>query len=754
EDLMTFGKLASYLDGKTKAVAPAAPAKDEARTMTPPSEKTLPLSEAQREMWFASQMSEGASLAYNESMTLKLSGKLDLEALRRALRALVARHEALRTRIGATGETQRILASDEVTLQIESSQSGESAEAWLERHLRQPFTLAEGALFRPVLLQVSGEESLFALIVHHSICDGWSLGLMARELGELYAAETTGKPAQLAAAPSLSAYLEKQAASRDAKEQTAAREYWKKEFTDGAPLLDLPTDRPRKNERDYAGALAIRTLPAQTVADLKALCAKYEYTTFTALLAAYSLLVHRLSGQDDIVIGVPSAAQVLGGESALVGHFANLLAIRSNVAENPAFQDYLAQIGRKLTDAVEHCSLPFGELLRHLNLPRDPSRAPLAPVVFNTTGRHPKLPFGNLQAEAQPAPKTHVNFDLNLNFGVSGDIVMLGCYYSTELFDRATVERWLDHLQTLLRGIAAAPATRVGELPLLTEGERQQILVEWNNTRMEYARDANIPELFEAQVKRTPEAIAVVGERERVSYAELDRRAERIAARLLAAGVKPDDKVGLFLGRSPQLLAGILGVLKAGAGYVPLDPNYPTDRLAYIVEDTKMQVLVTERAFAAGRPAGEMNVIVIDDGSPEPAAKAIAPRARPTAESLAYIIYTSGSTGKPKGVQITHRCVTALAAWAQQLYTKAELGGVFFATSASFDISIFEIFCPLCLGGKLIVAENILQLGTHPARNEVSFLSGVPSAMAEVVRTKIIPESVTTVALAGRWSMG
>ncbi len=759
EELSTLAKLTAHLDARVGAALVAALPSDERAHRQAVAlhlqEQRLPLTDAQREMWFASQLGSAVSSAYNESSTLRLSGPLDVASLREACAQLVVRHEALRTTFSPAGEWQAIAPRADFTWKIVTAADDAAAEAVVAQAVAETFGLAGGPLLRVVLVRLDAGRHLLAVVVHHIICDGWSLGVLLRELGELYAAGIGRRPATLAAAPRFTDYVQAQAGRPETSAFAAAAAYWKAQFADTAPVIELPTDRPRPAERTYAGGFLVTTLSSGATRAVRQLCRERDCTAFTALLAAFNVLLHRLSGQDDLVVGVPSAAQVMDGVENLVGHFANLLPIRSRIDETRRFGDYLGEVKAHLTDALEHWRYPFGRLLQELNLPRDASRVPLAPVVFNTTRRRGALDFGGLGAEVAGNPKRFVNFDLNFNFMLADDTLSLGCYYSTELYDEATIARWFGHFETLMLAIAAEPDARLCELPLLNAAQRHEILVEWNATALEYPRDATIPELFAAQVRRTPDAIAVVGADERVTYAELDRRAEAIAARLRAAGVGRDAMVGLFLERSPRLLAGILGILKAGGGYVPLDPAYPKSRVAYIVGDTKMSVLVTERSLLAERPAGDMTVLVIDDGDPEahfrPASlpRTTGSSGQPEAASLAYVIYTSGSTGQPKGVEITHRCVVALVAWARQLYRPGELAGVFFATSASFDISVFEIFCPLCLGGKLIVAENLLELGDHPARNEVTFLSGVPSAVAEVVRTQLIPASVRTVALAG-----
>ncbi len=765
--------------------------------------QTLPLSDAQRELWFASQLGNEVSSAYNESSNIKLDGRLDVGALKRAFRQLVARHEALRTTILPSGDRQRISSDVDVDLpmrdftSLEASAREDRVRDFISTELERPFDLSKGPLFRAHLLRLEPARHMIVIVVHHIICDGWSLGILQRDLGELYGIEVTASggtrspsgsqggshtdglpggqalpatPKRGANAPacvagtsnpqstlqnpkSFSAYACQQAAARGSASFKAAEEFWTRQFADHVPVLDLPSDRPRPAERTYAGAFMLRTLPADLTGALKQLGAQHECTMFTLLLSGFAVLLHRLSGQDDLVVGIPAAAQVMDGVDDLVGHFANLLPVRQRIGERQAFTALLADVRRQLFESLEHWRYPFGALLQKLNIARDATRMPLANVVFNSTRLRGTLKFGDLVGEVQGNAKRFSHFDLNFNFAVTGDTISIGAYYSTELFDEATVARWFGHFETLLRGIVAAPDRDVHELPLLNAAEREQLLVRWNETGMPYERDATIAELFDAQVARTPEAIAIVTETERVTYRALDDRANRLAERLRAAGVGADTLVGVFLERTPELLVAIFGILKAGGAYVPLDPKYPSDRLEFIVGDTRMPIMVTQRSLVAQLPAGGFDFMLIDDDSP--AASRVGrslttPNRTPAnAESLAYIIYTSGSTGKPKGVAIVQRCVVALVAWARSLYRPEELDGVLFSTSASFDISIFEIFCPLCLGGKIVLAENVLQLATLSVANEVRFLSGVPSAIAEVVRLKIVPPSVTTVALAG-----
>jgi len=764
DQLQSLAKLAAHVDGARAAKSSApkvSPAGQASVTAASSQARLIPLSDAQRELWFASQLGHEVSSAYNESSNVILEGVLDLAALNRAFQKLVQRHEALRATILPSGEQQQIAANVPVELPLQDFASGAASDresrvrAFISAELERPFDLVKGPLFRAHVLRLAPERHLILIVVHHIICDGWSLGVVQRDLGQLYGAEVGRVVGNTPSSETLSFadYAVKQAATRDSAPFKAAEAFWLKQYADEVPVLDLPMDRPRPAERTFAGAFALRTIPAEVAAPLKQLAARHDCTLFTLLLASFNVLLYRLSGQDDLVVGIPAAAQVMDGVDNLVGHFANLLPVRNRIAADASFTAVLADVRRQLFDSLEHWRYPFGQLLQKLNLARDSSRMPIANVVFNSTHLRGTLPFGDLTGQVEGNAKRFSHFDLNFNFAATGDTITIGAYYSTELFDEATIGRWFQHFETLLRGIVAEPESRVSQLPLLTAIERQQLLVEWNDTAMPYARDAIIAQLFAEQVARTPDAIAIVADTERISYRELDRRSERLAQRLRTAGVGADSLVGIFLRRTPELLVAIFGILKAGAAYVPLDPNYPSDRLEYIVNDTAMPIVVTETKLVGQLPAGGFDFMVVDDESPAASrvGRTLKTPNRQTvnAESLAYVIYTSGSTGRPKGVAITQRCVVLLVAWAKGLYTPEELDGVLFATSASFDISIFEIFCPLCLGGKIVLAENVLQLKTLPAASEVRFLSGVPSAIAEVIRLGIVPPSVTTVALAG-----
>ncbi|MDO8544835.1 MAG: amino acid adenylation domain-containing protein [Opitutaceae bacterium] len=803
EDLITFGKLAAHIEQRTVLAPGAASQATNVATATNPTIVTvagadvaapitngrepgagltvdttrpsaaalptdhmrastvtlaaqcIPLTDAQREIWYACQLGAAASAAYNESITLQLDGPLSVAALRRAVESLVARHDALRTTFSPLGDGQRIAAGAPIELTCHDFSSAAPADRrklaaqCADEQVNATFDLVNGPLFRARLIQLAPDSHLLVLAVHHLVCDGWSLAVLQHELGEFYSAEVQGRPAVLPEAQSFSQYAGRQQRAHRTPAYLAAEEFWKRQFPEHVPILELPTDRPRPVQRTFAGGFFLRTLAPDVTAGVKRLCGDRGCTMFTALLAGFNVLLHRLATQDDVIVGVPAAGQVMGGLGNAVGHFANLLPIRSRLKDDARFSDYLTEMRQHVGDALEHWCYPFGTLLQQIDFVRQPSRVPVAPVVFNTVRHRGVLDFAGLAVTPTNNPKRFVNFDLNFNFALADESVMLGCYYSSELYDDATMARWFGHFETLLRGIVANSESPVASLPLLTGAERHQLLVEWNNTTLEYDRSACIHQRFEEQVRRHPNAVAVVGHDQRWTYRELNARADTIARHLRGRGIGPDHLVGIFLQRSPPLVAAMLGILKAGGAYVPLDISHPKDRLSFVARDTGMRVVLTERSLTAFLPDGEWDAVAIDDEAQLASPSSAAATGSPTADNLAYVIYTSGSTGRPKGVCVPHRGVAALVAWSAQHYRADELAGVLFATSASFDVAVFESLVPLCLGGKIIVASSILELGSLRARNEVTLISGVPSAVAELVRGNLVPTSVHTINVAG-----
>ncbi len=759
DEFTTLQKLADHLDGRAVGGV-GVTASERVATREVATVKQIPLTEEQHEVWFASQMGAGASAAYNETSMLRLFGPLNVEALRLALQHLVDRHEALRATFSQAGDFQKIPATLKIDLPVVdcSALSGQEQElqvnAIIKREVGFEFDLVAGPLLRAQLIRIARGEHLFVLVVHHLVSDGWSQSILVSDLGVLYSANCRGEKAALPPAAVFSDYARNHAGRRGTPEFAGAETYWMKQFADSVPVLDLPADRPRPSLRTFAGASRFGNLSPEMVAAVKRICEERGCTMFTVLLSAFGLLMHRLTGQDDIVVGVPAAAQVLEGVGNLVGHCANVLPVRSRITDHLSFNDYLSASRGKLLEALEHWWHPLGNLVRKLNLPRDANRVPLVNVVFNSTGVREPLLFKDLTVDSIGAPKHFVNFDLAFNFeSAPDDTLSFVCNYSTELFDEATIDRLIASYEVLLRGIALQPTQPITRLPMLNDAERQKILVEWNSAQVAYPRDKCIHDLFSAQAERTPDAVAVVWGHERLTYRELDRWSERIARSLRSLDVRAGSWVGLYLERTPALIAAMLGVFKAGAAYVPLDPVYPRERLTLIIEDSRMHVLLTSEKLRSQLDAGAATVLLVDhagasDGRESEAVEPALIGSNPSG-NLAYVLYTSGSTGRPKGVEIEHRSVVALIAWAAATYRPSEYAGVLAATSVCFDLSVFEIFFPLCCGGKIILTESILLLPDLPAASEVTLVNTVPSAIADLLHADRIPSTVGTINLAG-----
>lgn len=732
-------------------------------------QETVPMSFAQQRLWFLDQL-EPNSCLYNLPLALRLSGPLNAPALRRALQAMVNRHEILRTTFGVEKEMPIQRIADHAPLEMPildaanaGTRSSENSivEPLIQQSVRQPFDLARGPLIRAQVLRLRDDEHLLVVVLHHIVCDAWSVLLLLRELAALYEAFAKGKASPLTDLPIQYAdfavwqrqrlqgpFLEKQLA------------YWMHELEGIPNLLELPTDRPRPSVQTYQGAHESFQISREFAAELKALGQREGATLFMTVLAVVKTLLQRYTEQTDLVVGTPIANRTRREIEPLIGFFANTLVLRTQVRGDLTFRQLLARVRRCALDAYDHQELPFEKLVETLQPERTLSHNPLFQVLLAFQNGLPN------RLDAAGVTMTPVNvhtgtakFDLTFSFsetdqGLAGDVE-----YNTDIFERLSVRRLIGHLQTLAESIVSNPSARIADLPVLSQAERRQILVEWNRTDQDFARDRCLHEFFEAQAVKTPEAVAVVGLEERLSYEELNRRAEALARHLRALGVGPDAFVGLCVEPSPAMIVGMLGILKAGGAYVPLDPNYPQTRLAFALADSRARVIVTERNLVDRLPPHQASVLCLDPRGGEgresflPAAQRegelAGPRHRLSSESAAYVIYTSGSTGQPKGVCIEHRNAAALLAWAWKTYTPDELQGVLASTSICFDISVFEIFAPLSCGGKVILAENLLHLPALPARQEVTLINTVPSAMAELIRLNGVPASVQTVNLAG-----
>ncbi|HYP26892.1 MAG TPA: amino acid adenylation domain-containing protein [Blastocatellia bacterium] len=728
-----------------------------------------PLSYGQQALWFLYKLAPD-SAAYNISAAARITSDLDGQALRLAFQSLVDRHPSLRgTFYAPSGEpVQKI--NDRVADFFHEEDASALSEASIDKRLieeaHRPFDLQQGPLLRITLFTRAAREHILLLVAHHIAVDFWSLGVLLRELAMLYEAEKGGASAALAPLTlQYTDYVRWQAEMLRGPEGERLWAYWRGQLAGELPTLNLPTDRPRPSVQTYRGASQSFKLGRGLTDELKALARAHNATLYTVLLAAFQVLLHRYSGEEDILVGSPTAGRARAEFRDIVGYFVNPVVLRADLSGDPAFDRFLDSVRQTVLCALSHQDYPFNLLVERLQPDRDPGRPPLFQVMF-VFHKAPsldeeglasfalgeggaKIRLGDLSLESAPLRQQIAQFDLTLAMaeaegGLSGSL-----QYNTDLFDGPTISRIVENFKCLLTAVVTEPRRQVSQLPLLSESERR-LLVEWNQTRADFPDDRCIHQLFEAQAERSPDAVAVVFEGEQISYGELNRRANQLARYLRGQGVGPEARVGVCLERGPEMVVGILGILKAGGAYVPLDPGYPQERLQLMVEDAQAEVLLTERRFAERLSNSRAALLCLDERGAEIAgtsSAAVGSGVPP--RNLAYVIYTSGSTGRPKGVAIEHRSASVLMHWAREAFSDDELQCVMASTSICFDLSVFELFVPLSWGGRVLVAGNALSLPQWMGSDQVKLVNTVPSAMAELLRMKGVPSSVRVVNLAG-----
>ncbi|CCE09372.1 Amino acid adenylation domain protein [Bradyrhizobium sp. STM 3843] len=690
------------------ALAPAAVAAQLDR----PEAAEAPLTESQLEVWLSDQLSSDASCSYNESVSLHLRGNLDVTALRRALDLVVARHQALRSTFGGEGDRQSFAAR--LTLEVPTIDLRSLAPQEQESQLHQiiatdaqtPFNLSAGPLVRARLVTLAADHQILIFTAHHIVCDGWSTNVLVDELSQAYNATKQGLSWNPPASMPFADYAKSQAEFVDSAEGRKVESYWLEQFREVPAPLNLPLDRPRPAIKEFKGATFRTRIEADAYNRIKKFGASQKCTLFVTLLAGFEILLGRLSGQDDIVVGVPTAGQSLLDNVTLVGHCVNFIPLRGRLTGNPTAAEFLAQMKQTVLAGYEHQNYTYGRLVRKLALQRDPSRLPLTEVQFNLERIGGKLGFDGVDAEVDPNPKSFVNFDIFLNIMEASDGLTLDCDYNTGLFDEDTIGRWLEHYKILLEGMAAQVHAPVSKLPLLSAAELDG-LARWNDTFTNRPNQSTVHGLIEAQVGRSADAIAVMFGPERLTYAELDGRANQLAQHLRKLGVKPGVLVGLFIERGLDMLVSLLGIMKAGGAYVPIDPTFPPERVRFVLEDAGAQVVVTQAELTKQWSFGDAKVVQIDTEWPVIARESSARLdggAGPA--DLAYVIYTSGSTGKPKGVEVPHRAVANLLQ-AMQVQPGLNSSDVLAAvTTLSFDISGLELFLPLTVGARLAIVSR------------------------------------------------
>ncbi len=724
-----------------------------------------PASFTQQRFWFLHQF-EPDNPVYTIARQIALNGHLEERVLEQSLSEIVQRHEALRTTFALVDEqlVQVIapaypiqpLRVDLTDLSVTEQNSQIEKLAAVTAH--QPFDLAEGPLLRVRLLRLAHDRHILLLAVHHSVCDGWSLTLLLRELATLYTAFTAKQPSPLPSLPLQYADFtlwQRERLQGDVLQLQLT--YWKRQLADAPTLLNLPTDHLRPAVQSYRGAHYHFEIPVDLRNKLATLSQAHNATLFMTLLGAFAVMLSRYSGQQDIVIGTPIANRQQSELTGLIGSFANTLALRLPLAHTSGFSQFLQQVREICLEAYAHQDLPFEKLVEELAPERNVSHSPLFQVMFalQRASTDPVLLPNLIMDSPRQISTGTARMDLMLTLTETERTLEASFEYSTDLFEQATIQQLANHYQHLLRSIAATPTQSLATLDLLSEQERTSILTTLNTTRLPYERSTLLHELFEAQVTRTPDAPALVVGEHVLTYHELDQRANQYAAYLRYLGVGPEILVGLCLERSPEMVIGMLAIFKAGGAYVPLDPDYPQARLQWMIEDSHLTIVLTQQSQQARlmEAQSQIKAIALDRPLPtfqEYTCELSSHETTLRSDRLAYVIYTSGSTGRPKGVAIAHRNAVAMLAWAGSVFTYEHYRGVLASTSICFDLSIFELWLPLSHGGAVILATNALQLPELPAAGQITLINTVPSLLTELLRTgNTLPASIKTVNLAG-----
>jgi amino acid adenylation domain-containing protein/non-ribosomal peptide synthase protein (TIGR01720 family) len=707
----------------------------------------LPLSFAQQRMWFLYQMDQQNS-AYNEALTIRLTGSLNIDILEQTINAIIQRHESLRTTFPMVEgkPIQKISPSLKIKLLVVNLKdiSQEQIDKQIIEELQKPFDLTQAPLLRCTLFDLGYENYILVNVFHHIIIDGWSKGILFKELSKFYQALLSNSTVDL---PELAiqyadfAVWQRQWLQGEILENQL--NYWKKQLTGAPPLLELPTDKPRPATANFRGHSISFQIDSELTEKLKLLSQKSGVTLFMTLLAALNTLLFRYSGQDDILIGTPTANRNRQEIEPLIGFFVNTLVLRNSLEGNPTFSGLLQQARNVVLEAYANQDVPFEQVVDGLEIERSLSYNPLFQVMFalqNAPLNALKLP--NLKAQYLAVENQRIKFDLSLfleEIETEKGSYLEGFWeYDGDLFTPERITRMVGHFQTLLKGIVANPQQTIGELPLLTESEKQQLLVEWNQTQTSYPDHYCIHQLFEEQVVKTPDAIAVIDGEKSLTYEQLNQKANQLAYYLQNLGVKTEDLVGICIERSVLMIIGLLGILKAGAAYIPLDPNYPSERLAYMLEDSAVSVLLTQENLVDTLPNYLGTIFCLDqDGKildHHPQDNLLHPM---TSENLAYVIYTSGSTGKPKGVLIQHQSLLNLVSWHQNAFDITTIDRVTQLAGIAFDASVWEIWPYLTAGAclaivppDLLTSPKQLQEWLIAKKITVSFL---PTPLAETL---------------------
>ena len=685
--------------------------------------RSAPLSFAQQRLWFLNQL-EPESSAYNTAIALRLDGALNLGALSLALDAIVERHEVLRTTYAVQegsdpiqwiGRPQVVEVPTVDLSDCPQSEVDGRVQRMVAELTERPFELSRDLMLRARLLRLTLEQHVLVVVIHHIASDGWSCGILWRELAAYYSAFSQGNSVSLPELPIQYAdYAVWQREWLSGEVLASHLDYWKRQLQD-LPTLQLPTDRPRPAGQSYRGSQQAFKLSGELTQELKKLSRQEGATLFMTLLAAFQTLLSRYSGQEDICIGSPIANRKYVEIEGLIGFFVNTLVLRSDLSGKPTFRELLSKVKWAALQSYAHQDLPFEKLVEELQPERNLGMSPLFQVML-ALQNYPRNDFAAPGLAVSPMELRHntAKFDLSLVLTETADGFEGRLEYSTDLFDPTTVTRMIFHFQTLLEGIVANPDQLISELPILTEPERHLLLLEWNDTKRDYPTDKCIHQLLEEQVERKPEAVAVVFEGQKLTYREMNNRANQLAHYLQKLGVGPEMLVGICMERSIEMVVGLLGILKAGGSYIPLDPTYPKQRLGFMLDDSQVSVLLTQQQLLDRLPEHGVQIVCMEKDREQIAQESKSnPVIQLTCQTLAFVLYTSGTTGTPKGVMINHRSLVNYLYWFNESPIAQSVQSLPVISRPTVDAILKQLFAPLLRGAQVWILPD--EVVTQPA---------------------------------------
>lgn len=706
---------------------------------------TAPTTEAQKEIWASVQMGSEANCGFNESMSLVIKGHLDPEIFIDSVQDLISRHEILRATFSTDGTIISFLGELIINIPVldfsnlESHEREKRLNDILILEVETPFDLEHGPLIRVTFIKM--DEKLYRIVItaHHIICDGWSIAIILQELGSIYQARQHGVIPDIPEPCPFSEYAIEDKVHFESESGRETEQYWLSLYSGEVPFLNLPTTRPRPRQRTFDARRLDHQLPVNLVSQLKKTGAKAGCTFITILIAGFKSYLYRITGQNDLTLGTPAAGQSATGRDRLVGHCVNLLPLRSQISGEMPFSEFLKSIRNLMFDAYENQRYTFGRLITKLDIPREPGRIPLVPVIFNIDQKTNEDGFNvhGFETEVFSNPRRYENFELFINVTSSsmGDRVVVECTYNTNLFDEKEIQLRLQEYETVLRSICENPDQLINDLTLMPENELDIVLRSWNDTKRDYPLNtATLHGLFESAVDKYPDEVAVIYDNQKLTYRQLDEHSNQLANYLRTMGIKNNDVIAVLMERSLEMVIALYGILKAGGAYLPLDPGHPIKRIAYILEESGTKCVLSQFRFNDHLPAAAHRLHIdtqwkelSDYDSTRPANKTLP-------QDLAYVIYTSGSTGKPKGVMNEHRGICNRLLWMQENNPLKVKDKVLQKTPYTFDVSVPEFFSPLIIGACLIVAKpdghkDTAYLIETIRMNQITYVHFVPSML-------------------------